>query len=279
MPDIKEFEEGLVKVLSALKPYLRHFVLVGGWVPYLYSKYLWKGTRLLPVSTLDIDLGVKEISPPWKNKTLFSKFKQLRYELEPVYNKEPFPSIPIFTDQKGRFKMRIEFITSFYVSDDTANKFLGKEIAIHRIDGFELLLTDIIELKIPYKSQVIKVNIPEPYIFVFHKGLTFPTRDDETKQAKDLYYLYYVLRFHPRYGDLITELKSLERNEYFGAFIQNLKEFFNSEVSEGPLKIESISSADPFVPSIRKDAYLRIQKFIRDLQSSNADAMRQNSTL
>lgn len=253
MPDIEEFEEGLLKVLSELKPYLRRFVLVDGWAPYLYSKYLWKSTSLLPVSTLDIDLGVKEIIPPWKNKTLFSKFKQLRYELEPIYNKEPFPSIPIFTDKRGRFKMRIEFITSFYVSDDTVNKFLGREIVIHRIDGFEILLTDIIELNIRYKNQVIKVNIPEPYIFIFHKGLTFPTRDDETKQAKDLYYLYYTLRFHPKYNALITELKSLKRNEYFDAFIQNLKDFFNSEGSEGPLKIESISGPDPFVPSIRRD--------------------------
>lgn len=270
MHDIKEFEEGLFKVLSELKPYLQHFVLVGGWVPYLYSKYLWRNTKLLPVSTLDIDIGLKEVRPPWKNKTLFTKFKQLGYDLEPIYSKESFPLIPIFTDQRRGFKMRLEFITSFYVSDDTANKFLGREIAIHRIDGFELLLTDIIELKIPYINQLIKINIPEPYIFIFHKGLTFPTRDDETKQAKDLYYLYYVLRFHPKYEELITELKSLKQNEYFDVFIQNLQEFFNSEVSEGPLKIESISGSDPFVPSIRKDACLRIQNFIKELQSSTS---------
>lgn len=265
-PDIKEFEEVFLKIMSDLRQYLCHFVLVGGWLPYLYSKYLWKNLSVLPVSTLDIDIGVEEVKPPWRNKSLFSKFKNLRYKLEPIYDKEQIPLVPVYEDRRRNLQIRIEFITSFYVSDDTVNKFLGKEIAIHRIEEFEWLLSNVVELKIPYKNQTIKLNLPQPHIFLFHKGLTFTMREDEIKEAKDLYYLYYVLRFHPDYEELVNNIKLLKGKEVFGIFIQNLKEAFNSEVSNGPMKIESIGGFDPYISSLRKDAYLRVQKFVADIE-------------
>lgn len=266
MPEIKEFEKAFLKILIDIKLYLHHFVIVGGWVPYIYSKYLWKNLSVLPVSTLDIDIGVREVKPPWKNKTLFSKIEQLKYKLEPVYNKESLPLVPVFIDKKKGFEMKIEFITSFYVSDDAINRFLGREIAIHRIDEFDWLLNQVIELKIIFQGQIIKPNVPQPHIYLFHKGLTFLMREDDIKQAKDLYYLYYVLRFHPKYDELVNKLKSLKEEALFNIFIQNLSESFDSEVSEGPLKIESISGFDPYVSSIRKDACERINKLIVDLK-------------
>lgn len=265
-PDIKEFEEAFLRIMFDLRQYLCHFVLVGGWVTYLYSKYLWKNLSVLPVSTLDIDIGIEEVKPAWKDKSLFSKFKNLRYTLEPIYAKEKIPLVPVYEDRKRNLQMRVEFITSFYVSDDTVNHFLGKEIAIHRIEEFEWLLSNVIELKIPFKKQAIKLNLPQPHIFLFHKGLTFTMREDEIKEAKDLYYLYYVLRFYPNYEELVNNIKPLKREKIFGVFIQNLKEAFNSEVSDGPLKIESISGFDPYILSMRKDAYLRVQKFITDIE-------------
>lgn len=266
MPEAKEFEKTFFKILTDIKPYLHHFVIAGGWIPYIYSKYLWKNLSVLPVSTLDIDIGVREVIPPWKNKTLFSKLGQLKYKLEPVYSKEPFPLVPIFIDERKGFEMRIEFITSFYVSDDAINKFLGREIAIHRIDEFDWLLNQVIELKILFQGQTIKLNVPQPHIYLFHKGLTFLMREDDIKQAKDLYYLYYILRFHPKYDELINKLKCLKKEVLFNVFTRNLSESFDSEVSEGPLKIESISGFDPYVSSIRKDAHERINKLIIDLK-------------
>lgn len=265
LPDTGPFEGDFLKIIYSLKPYLNHFVLVGGWAPYLYSRYLWKNLSVLPVSTLDIDIGIREIRPYWKDKPLFTKFKKLRYKLEPVYDKEPVPSIPVYVDEKKRLEIRIEFITSFYVSDDTINHFLGKEIAIHRIDEFEWLLDKIIALRIPYKGKIIKLNLPQPYIYLFHKGLTFTMREDDVKKAKDLYYLYYILRFHPKYEELVSNIRSLEDKEAFKIFIQNLKEGFDSKIAEGPLRIESVSGFDPYMPSIRNDAYTRVQKFITDL--------------
>lgn len=268
LPDTKEFERTFLKIMYGLKQYLPHFVLVGGWVPYLYSKYLWKNLSVSPISTLDIDIGIAEIKPLWKDKTIFTRFKNLKYKMEPIYNKEPFPLAPIYMDKKRNLQIKIKFITSFYISDDTINRFLGKEIAIYRIDEFEWLLDKIIQLKIPYKGKTVKLKLPQPHIFLFHKGLTFTMREDDIKQAKDLYCLYYVLRFHPKYVELINNIKLLKDEEVFCIFIQNLKDSFNSETSNGPMKIESISGFDPYISSIRKDAYLRVQKFIADIEGN-----------
>lgn len=265
--DIKKFEKAFLNVMYSFRHYLRHLVLVGGWVPYLYSKYLWKNLSVFPVSTLDIDIGIEEVKPYWKDNSLFNKFKNLGYELEPIYEKEPYPLVPIYIDKEKKLLMRIEFITSFYVSDDTINRFVGKEIAVHRIDEFEWLLGETIELKIPYKRNIIKLKLPQPYVFLFHKGLTFNMREDDVKKAKDLYYLYYVLRFCPDYEKLINEIKLLENKEGFYIFIKNIKEVFSSEISDGPMKIESISGFDPYISSLRKDAYIRVQKFIKDLRT------------
>lgn len=266
LPDTGYFEKDLLKIMCSLRAYLNHFVLVGGWAPYLYSKYLWKNLSVLPVSTLDIDIGIREIKPYWKDKPLFIKFTKLKYKLEPVYDKDALPLIPVYVNERRKLEIKIEFITSFYVSDDTINHFLGKEIAVHRIDEFEWLLDKIVKLKIPYKGKIIRLSLPQPHIYLFHKGLTFTMREDDAKKAKDLYYFYYILRFYPEYKELISSIKPLEKKDVFNIFIQNLKEGFDSEIAEGPLKIESVSGFDPYIPSIRKDAYIRVQKFITDLQ-------------
>lgn len=51
-------ESVLFQVLSDLKEYLENLTLVGGWVPYIYAKYLWKEIKVMPVGTVDIDIGV-----------------------------------------------------------------------------------------------------------------------------------------------------------------------------------------------------------------------------
>ena len=45
-------------VLADLKEYLPGLTLVGGWVPYVYANFLWRGVRARPVFTSDVDWGV-----------------------------------------------------------------------------------------------------------------------------------------------------------------------------------------------------------------------------
>lgn len=51
-------EKLLIKVVNDLADFLPYLVLVGGWVPYIYAKYIWKNVPNLAVTTADIDFGV-----------------------------------------------------------------------------------------------------------------------------------------------------------------------------------------------------------------------------
>ena len=44
----KEFPEEklLVKVIDDLADFLPYLVLVGGWVPYIYARYIWKNVLI-----------------------------------------------------------------------------------------------------------------------------------------------------------------------------------------------------------------------------------------
>ena len=60
MANLKELEKGLFDTLTVLKEVLPEMVVVGGWCPYLYARYLWKKPIPDIPSTTDIDLGVLE---------------------------------------------------------------------------------------------------------------------------------------------------------------------------------------------------------------------------
>ena len=55
--DLDKSESIFFDVLEDLKDYLPDLTLVGGWVPYVYAKYIWKNVPNLAVSTSDIDFG------------------------------------------------------------------------------------------------------------------------------------------------------------------------------------------------------------------------------
>ena len=59
-------EKLLLKVVNDLADFLPYLVLVGGWVPYIYAKYVWKNAANLAVTTADIDFGVS--SKDYKGK-------------------------------------------------------------------------------------------------------------------------------------------------------------------------------------------------------------------
>lgn len=51
-------EKLLLKVIDDLNDFLPYLVLVGGWVPYVYAKYIWRDVPNVAVTTSDIDFGV-----------------------------------------------------------------------------------------------------------------------------------------------------------------------------------------------------------------------------
>lgn len=233
MPDFEKLEAGLLDTLAVLKEMLPELVVVGGWCPYLYAHYLWKKPIPKIPTTTDIDFGVLETGSRKFDTTIYEGLKSAGYVLERIYKDEETPVEFIY--KKKAVKLKIEFITSFETSDDTLNRFLGSQLACNRIEAFELLLKQTVMIPVKIRKESLTVKMPSPEIFFYHKAITFVMRSAKFKRDKDLFYAYFILKFHPDRESLVKVLAGMKKNEYFNAFRENIREYLSGLSSPGYL--------------------------------------------
>lgn len=267
MTKIKELEQLFFKVLHDLEQYLPYLVLVGGWVPYLYVKYLWKNLSIYPVTTTDIDFGFSGSDcAPSVNEPIYHKLSKLRYKEWHLKMDRLFPIVPILENAGGASKLLIEFLTTHDVKQSYIESLVGRQIYVNRLDKFDILLRDSIEIQLvnrevsPFLS--FSVNIPPPHIFLFHKAITFVDRENQEKKSKDVYYIYYVLRFHPQKESLFNDLRKLKLHKEKEQVVANLRKFFSRLTGQGCIMVEEENGPDDFIDDVRKDAFDRFQELI-----------------
>lgn len=250
---LKEFpgEKLLIKVIDDLADFLPYLVLVGGWVPYIYARYMWKDVPNMAVTTGDIDFGVGDHDFNGKD-TVASRVLRLGYGERHVSMDRPYPFVPIVKDMAEGSKAEVEFITDPKISRKVINKIVGQEIKINEIQHFSLLLDSVMSVKMSGKS----IQIPTESMFVFHKLLTFIDRENKAKLRKDLYYVYYMLRFSPTKAQLFDDVVGIIKKRKEGKQVkENLKEYFGSVDSKGPLFVEQENGPDAYVANVREDAF------------------------
>jgi len=251
----------LLKVLDDLHDFLPHLILVGGWVPFLYARYLWKGIRHEPLTTVDIDFGFKD-APARKTETIADRVRKKGYGEHHVSMDRSVPFVPVVRVEKGDLKADVEFITAPETPETVKQKLVGREIKVNEIEDFELLLESPIKIGVEGRN----VNVPKPSIFTFHKLLTFSERKGPDKRQKDLYYAYYVLFFHPDKKRLAQEISNhISKFKQGPAVKQNIEKFFEDPYAKGPtLIVEGTggSAMRMLVPDIRQDVYERVVSLI-----------------
>ncbi len=260
----KEFpgEKLLIKVIDDLADFLPYLVLVGGWVPYIYARYIWKDIPSMAVTTGDIDFGVGDHDYNGKD-TIASRVQRLGYGERHASMDRMIPFVPIVKDASGDAKAEVEFITDPEVSRKVINRIVGREIKINEIQHFNLLLSSVIPAKMNGKS----IQIPTESMFVFHKLLTFVDRENKAKLRKDLYYIYYMLRFSPAKARLYDDVIALINKRKEGKRVkENLKEYFDSVDSNGPLFIEQENGPDVYIANVREDAFERFSDIRRRVE-------------
>lgn len=231
MSEFKELEKGFLDTLVLLSDVLSKIVIVGGWCPYLYAHYLWK--KMIPniPTTTDIDLGVVETGSKRFEITIYDRLKEAGLAIERIYEEEEVPIEFIY--KRGEAELKIEFITSFETSDDTLNRFLGSKLACNRIEAFELLLKNPVFIELKHSGKKLTLHIPSPAAFLYHKGVTFVMRSNEMKRDKDLFYVFFVLKFCPNREELLQALRGFEGDEYFESFRRNLKDYLSDVTQPG----------------------------------------------
>lgn len=249
-------EQLLVKVIDDLTDFLPYLVLVGGWVPYIYAKYIWENVPNLAVTTSDIDFGVGIQGFKGKD-TIASRIQKLGYGERHVSMDRLTPFVPIVKDAIGELKAEVEFITDPKVSKKIVNKIVGREIKTNKIEHFSLLLESVMTARMSKRE----IQIPTESMFVFHKLLTFVQRRNREKLKKDLYYVYYMLRFSPKKEYLIDDVISLIKTKEEGKQVrENLKEYFSNIDSKGPLFVEEENGPDAYIDDLKQDIFDRFNK-------------------
>ena len=231
MSDFLTMEQGFLDTLSAIEDSLDKIIIVGGWCPYLYAKYLWRKEIPNIPTTTDIDLGVLETGSRRFDRTIYDKFSAAGLAVERIYDDEPQPVE--FVYKKNELEMKVELITSFQTTDDTLNRFVGSPLACNRIEAFEVLLEDPTHIDIKQSGKSLRLSIPKPATFLYHKGITFVMRSYEPKRDKDLSYVYFILKFCPEPETLLEDLVRYKKHELFKSFRANLKKYLGDVSKPG----------------------------------------------
>jgi len=261
LADKEKHIELFEKVLHDLKDFLPYLVLVGGWVPFLYSQYVWK-IRHKPVATVDIDFGFQDI--PYKGKiTIASRIRQQNYGEHHFDMGRLYPFVPIAQLGKSNIKADVEFITSPETSKEIKEKLVGKEIKINTIEDFEILLQSPTSIKV----RGLPVQVPNAAVFTLHKFLTFAVREKTEKRLKDLYYAYFMLFFSPEKEKLTADISQLMRELKQGKRVRdNIEKYFEDPNDRGPAWIDEITEGSviqTLVDDVRQDSFERIANLIR----------------
>jgi len=248
LPDNSGLEADLFGVLDDLSEYLPDLTLVGGWVPYIYAKFLWRSAGTTPIFTSDVDLGLTAQGARTHKKTIFETLSSLEYaerhlkigKLHPVvfYRKN---------------KTRLDFIAPADTKNITVNQLLGREISLNRLEDFDFLLNNVMEIPLKRGGRNYTLRCPRPGAFALHKCATFVEREDRQKMGKDLYYAYFVLRHAPVQEELAGELRQYAKEDLFAKAAINIKEYFGKEGGRGCAMIEKENGPDEYLENLYED--------------------------
>ncbi|MBI5063644.1 MAG: AAA family ATPase [Desulfatitalea sp.] len=161
-------------------------------------------------------------------------------------------------------KTRLDFIVPAGAGDAAVGRFLGREIAVSKLDDFKFLLENTVEIPLKRGAKVFGLRCPKPSAFVLHKCATFTDRDDPQKKAKDLYYAYFVLRHTPGPEELLTELRAYAGEPLYKKAAANIKTYFSSETSRGCVMVEKEHGPDAYIEDLSADIFRRFKSAFCD---------------
>ena len=260
--NLEKIEITFFSVLEDIRNYLPDLTLVGGWMPYIYSNFLWKTPVRNSVTTVDIDFGVDQSVTRDYSKTIFETLSSLDYKERHLNMDRMFPVV-LYKE-----KIPIEFITYPTVDIKAIEKMVGQQIQINKIDKFDFLLKRRISVNIhaKKKSKGYLINCPKPSAFLYHKGATFMDRENKEKQAKDLYYMYFILRYAPDIDTIMREISQYKEKGYLMNVSGNINKFFERVSSQGCLLVEQENGPDEYIHDVRQDIFDRFKRLREALQ-------------
>jgi len=187
------------------------------------------------------------------SKTIFETLSRLDYKERHLKMDRMFPVV------LHKEKVPVEFITYPTVDIKAIEKMVGTQIQINKIENFDFLLQHRVPVAIKNKKgdKTYTLNCPKPSAFLYHKGETFIERMNKEKQAKDLYYMYFILRYAPDIEVILKEVSEYKTKGYLPGVSDNINKFFERVSSQGCLMIEEENGDDEYIHDVRQDVFER----------------------
>ena len=196
------------------------------------------------------------------SKTIFEvhsslNYKERHFRIGKLY--------PVVLYKQG--EIPIDFITSPKTKDKLVKELVGRQIIINKIDKFDFLLENRMSIKVRADrgKTSYKVQCPKPSAFLFHKGATFIDREGELKQAKDLHYMYFILRYAPNLDIVLAEVAEYKKKGYFIGISKNIRKYFERKTSQGSLMVEKENGPDEYIDDLRQDIFERFNELLEYL--------------
>lgn len=237
------FTIGFLRTLWILRDYLQEIIVGGGWTPFIYYRYLLQKKDYEPVRTRDIDFIVKNEVPVVGTKTV----DQLLTEagIEAKFKSRDNPPLIHYEGVIEDVEVDIEFLTDQIGSNSDIVLKVQKDLHAEALRFISIIVDNVIEVTINEPSiiqgpSILKVKVPAPAAYIFHKGLIFTRRNSAVKKAKDLYHIFDILigcsDLRPT---IMSDFEKFAKtySPWFKTFLKNLTAFFENSYSEGILLV------------------------------------------
>ncbi len=269
----QQVNEALLRALMLLKDYLPDIVISGGWVPYLYHRYVVANPPAEPIRTHDLDLVVPERLPPKGRKPLDQILSEAGFT--PILASDASPPVCKYAYEKEGLEIEIEFLTKLKGSEEAVTKTVQKGLVAQALRYIEILRENAFPISIADQladgtKVALIVNVPRPAAYIFQKGLIFPKRKEKVKKAKDLYYIYDLLdnyrEFHERMIVDFQAFKASYPGGWTRTFVKNLERYFQNPESEGPILVEEQYQGPMEREVFRRRVHRVFQEFLEEIK-------------
>lgn len=229
------FTYEFLRVLLALEGYLPNTVLIGGCAAFVYSKYMFgKPLGQAPIYTNDLDLLV-ENDIPVSRRSILSLLEEAGFAGRTLESRHT--QYFKFESKLGT-GFEVEFLTPTPSREHGETVVVQGGIRAQVLDGLGLLLTHTTNVQISDSSDDVSVDltvrVPTPGAFVLNKIQSYLDPIGDTDRAKDIYYVFYVLRNLPIGRQaIIADMKRCGTAQALDVLASRLAPLFADEHAQG----------------------------------------------
>ena len=264
------FTYEFLRVLLALEDYLPNTVLIGGCAAFVYSKYMFeKPLGQAPIYTNDLDLLVQN-DIPVSRRSILSLMEEAGFAGRALESRHT--QYFKFESSLGT-GFEVEFLTPAPSREHGETIVVQGGIRAQILDGLELFLTNDTEVRISDTSEDITVDltvrVPTPGAFVLNKIQSYLDPIGDTVRAKDIYYVFYVLRNLPIGKQaIVADVKRCGNTQVLDILASRLEPLFADEYAQGTRDLAA-QLIELNMTELQKRilAQLEISKFIELMKS------------